>query len=166
MNALLLPGNSPRHQAWIEELRTAVMPRFQQTLTLHYRHWQSGEPEADVDYELGVAEALADNLDQFVIIAKSIGTAIASDGVSKGALKPKKLILLGLPISSSYASERYKDWFDNIAIDILIAQNTNDPLGSFADVKQAFEKLQNVSLVELPGNTHDYLDFEAIKKLI
>lgn len=42
-------------------------------------------------------------------------------------------------------------------------QNTNDPLGSSLDIKAAFAVgNNNRKFIELPGDTHDYMDFDTI----
>ena len=167
MNVLLLPGNSSRHGEWIENLKLAVSPYFQRTVTQHYRHWQTGVEMADVDYEIGISQEKVRALEPFCIIAKSIGTAIATKGTATGAFKPERLILLGVPINGAVSKDLLKRWLDEINIPIIIVQNTSDPLGSFAEVKAAFDRAaENVSFVELPGETHDYLDFKAIAKMI
>ena len=167
MNALLLPGNSSRHGEWIESLKLAVAPRFQHTETQHYRHWQAGGKQADIDYEIGVAQSKVERLEPYIIIAKSIGTAIAAKGVVDEKLKPEKLVLLGVPINGGVPKDLFSRWLQVIDVQIVFVQNTGDPLGSFSDVRAAFaDKSSSVSFVELPGETHDYLDFSSIAKLI
>jgi hypothetical protein len=162
MNALLLPGNSSRHGEWIENLKLAIADRFERVETQHYQHWQSGGDKADIEYEISVAQSKVELLKPYIIIAKSIGTAISVKGVADGKLKPKKLILLGMQ-----PFDHFSEWLQKIDIEIVIIQNTNDPLGSFAEIKAAFTgKSKSLKFVELPGETHDYLDFDAIAKLI
>ena len=162
MNALLLPGNSSRHGEWIENLKLAVADSFERVETQHYQHWQSGGDKADIEYEISVAQSKVELLKPYIIIAKSIGTAISVKGVADGKLKPKKLILLGMqPL------DQFSEWLQKIDIQVVIIQNTNDPYGSFAEIKAAFTgKSKSLKFVELPGETHDYLDFDAIAKLI
>ncbi|MFZ1483809.1 MAG: hypothetical protein WAS36_02260 [Candidatus Saccharimonadales bacterium] len=167
MNALLLPGNSSRHGEWVEILKSAVAANFQYTKTQHYLHWQTGGDKADIDYEISVAQTEVEQLEPYIIIAKSIGTAISVKGVADGKLKPKKLILLGVPINGGVSKNVFSDWLQQINVTVAFVQNTNDPYGSFSSVKEAFEgKGHNITFIELPGETHDYLDFEAIVKLI
>jgi len=167
MNALLLPGNSPRHAEWVEHLKTAITPEFDTVKTQHYHHWKTGEEWADVEYELTMARENTVALEPYVIIAKSIGTVIATRGVAEDVLDPTKIILLGIPINGGAKIELIKEWLTEIAIPIVIIQNMDDPLGSFADVKAAFDGIgEHVSFVELPGETHDYVDFEAITRFI
>ena len=167
MNAVLLPGNSARHREWVEALKVAVSPQFQIVKALAYLHWQTGEEKADVDYELAIAKSSVTELDPYMIIGKSIGTVIAVRGVAEGVLRPTKLILLGIPINGGAPKELFAQWLRHINAPVVVVQNTHDPLGSFADVKAAFRGCgEAISFVELPGDTHDYLDFEAITKLI
>lgn len=167
MNLLLLPGNSSRHALWVEELKTALSPHFSNIQTQHYRHWQTREEFADIQHEITVAKAQEETIKPYTIIAKSIGSVIAVNGVSTGSLHPEKLVLLGVPINGGVSVESFAGWLRGVDVPVVIAQNTADPLGSYNDVKVAFEQSGgHLSFVELPGTTHDYLDFAAIKGLI
>lgn len=167
MNALLLPGNSTRHAEWIEQLADALSPYFDTTKTQHYRHWKTGEQAADVAYEISAAKDNAAQLEPYCIIAKSIGCVIAAKGTADGLLHPEKLILLGVPINGGAPREAFAKFLRTISVPVVIIQNTSDPLGSFDNVKIAFENVGNhISFVEMPGDTHDYIDFESIAKLV
>lgn len=167
MNALLLPGNSKRHAEWAQALNEALVPYCDSVHTQQYRHWQTGEDRADVDYEIGVAQTKAKDLSPYVVIAKSIGTVIAAEGTANGALHPEKLILMGIPIKGGASTESFRAWLRETNIPITIIQNTSDPLGTFLEAKNAFDDLGvHISFAELPGDTHDYLDFNAVAKLI
>jgi predicted alpha/beta-hydrolase family hydrolase len=151
----------------VEHLKTNLSSRLDTVVTQHYRHWESGEDWADVDYEISVAVNRVANLNPYIIIAKSIGTAIAAKGSYDQVLKPAKLILLGVPIKGGVSGESFHEWLRDIEVPVIIVQNAEDPMGSFAEVKEAFEDTgSNIAFVELPGNTHDYLDFDAVAKLI
>lgn len=167
MNALLLPGNSSRHGEWVDNLRLALAANFQRTETQHYLHWQTGGDKADIDYEISIAQSKAERLEPYIIIAKSIGTAISAKGIADGKLNPEKLILLGVPINGGVPKDLFSGWLKQIDVKLVFVQNTNDPYGSFTDVKNAFEgKSRDITFIELSGDTHDYLDFGAITKLI
>ena len=167
MHALLLPGNSPRHAEWVEKLKDATSSHFENVTAQHYRHWETGNKWADVDYEISVAQEKTNNLSPYIIIGKSIGTAIATKGIADKVLHPEKIILLGVPINGGVSTDSLTQWLKHITIPFVIVQNTADPLGSFSDVKEALKDISsNLSFVELVGNTHDYIDFDAISKII
>lgn len=167
MDALLLPGNSPRHAAWVQELKQALAPHFDRVEAQQYKHWQTAVGNTDVDYEIGVAQQTAERLNQYMVIAKSIGTVIAIKATANKNLQPEKLILLGVPLYGGMPKDLFGAWLQHITVPIVFVQNTHDPLGSFSDVKSAFENTgSHVSFIELPGDTHSYVDFNAITKLI
>lgn len=167
MNALLLPGNSSRHATWIEDFKSAVSSHFDATKTQHYQHWQTGEEWANVDQEISIAKEQARELEPYIIIGKSIGTIIAAKATATGKLFPEKLILLGVPINGGAEPDTFANWLTHIKIPVTIIQNTNDPMGSFAEITENFKDVgDHVSFVELPCTTHNYLDFEAIAELI
>ena len=166
MNVLLLPGNSPRHKEWVERLKIALDPHFDSVKSQQYRHWETGDNWADIDYEINVAKDAVNDLSPYILIGKSIGTAIVSKGIVKGLLHPEKIILLGVPINGGVSKDDLQNWFEQIKLPIVIVQNTFDPYGSFAEVKSLFEKISSITFVELPGSTHDYDDFDEIARLI
>lgn len=167
MNALLLPGNSPRHREWVDRLYENLSPQFDSAEVQYYRHWQTGEKKADVGYEMVVAKDKAAKLGSYAIVAKSIGTVIAARGTAEGLLSPDKLVLLGVPINGGAPRDQFYQWLDHIGVPVVVVQNEHDTLGSFDDVKAAFDgSSEHITFVETPGDTHDYLDFEAIAKLI
>ncbi len=167
MNLLLLPGNSPRHEAWVDSLRDALAPQFGTTIAQHYRHWQTGKPIADVAHEINAAQKHAADLEPYAIIAKSIGTVIAAQGTAEGKLHPSKIILLGVPLEGSVDRDAFAEWLTQITVPVIIVQNSQDPFGAFTDVKAALEgKSKNLRFVELIGDTHDYLDLGVIAQLV
>jgi len=167
MNALLLPGNSPRHSQWVEELKTAVAPQLQLVKTQHYHHWQTGGEMADIEYEINMAQSKVEKLNPYLIIAKSIGTVIAIKGIADKKLNPEKVILLGVPINGGVSEEIFSKWLQRVNTQVVFVQNTNDPLGSFSDIYAAFkDKNNDSSFVELSGKTHAYISFKDIANLI
>lgn len=167
INILILPGNSPRHAEWANDLKSHLLPRFDRVEAQHYKHWQTGEKWADVDYELSVAKATTVDLEPYIIIGKSIGTVIAVKGAATKQISPVKLILLGIPINGGANADEFNDWLGTIDIPVVIIQNTDDPLGSFEQVSNAFkDSNQNITFIESPGDTHDYLDFKMIAGFI
>ena len=167
MNALLLPGNSPRHEKWIEDLKDFLAPYFDTVVTQHYRHWKTAEEFADIEYEVAVANEKSKHLSPYVIIGKSIGTIITAKAAADGMIHPEKIILLGVPMSYNNQFNQFAQHLEQITIPITIIQNSADPFGSFLDLKNALTNARdNVSFIELEGETHDYNDFASIKKLI
>lgn len=162
-NLLLLPGNSPRHAKWVDSLKQALASNFDTITAQHYRHWKIGEQWANVDDEITAAHKATQGLDSYTIIGKSIGTVIAVQATTQGLLAPQKLVLLGIPIHGGAEIAAFRNWLKSLMIPTVIIQNTHDPLGSFQEVMQAFSGISSqITFIETPGTTHDYLDFTLI----
>ncbi len=167
MNALLLPGNNPAHEVWVEELKHTLKPYFHTINTQHYKHWRTGEAWANVSDELGVARSNTQNLSPYVIVAKSIGTVIALRGVAEEVLRPVRILLLGVPLENAISSGDFVALLHEVSLPIDIIQNKDDPIASFAKVAALIDDtMTHVTLKELPGTTHDYIDFAAIASYI
>lgn len=100
MNAWLLSGNSSWHNEWVEDLKIALITHFEHIETQHYLHWQRSGHEADIEYEIGIAQIKLEKLKPYIVITKSIDTVISVKRVVDKRLKPEKIILIGVPINS------------------------------------------------------------------
>lgn len=165
MNALILGGESPRHYDWVRQVASALQPHFETVVYLDYRHWASGG-SSDIEYEVGQAEQLARDLGDYIIVAKSMGTVVASLGTARGKLHPLRCIFMGTPLGLVDhvvgASEAAR-----LLPPTVFIQNEHDPYGSAKDV-QAFVAShgnEDATFTSVPGDTHNYVDFELITKL-
>lgn len=166
MNILILPGNSPHHAAWLNEFKNYLTLHTNSVVTAHpYMHWETGEPLADIPVEI---TKIATHLptEPYVIIAKSIGTAIAVLGTAKGVFKPEKLVLLGVPLEGMSIDKVFFEALRTVQLPVTIVQNNQDPYGSFRSVKDILIKAkEDLTFIEMTGETHDYVDFEEMVRL-
>jgi len=169
MNLLLLAGNGQHNKEWIYKVKDVLSPLFA-TLHVHeYAHWDSDEAFIDFDKEYATVEEETTKLGQYVIFAKSVGTILTLKGINEGVLHPTKCIFVGLPLTmTAEENSKIKAWLQASNVPILFVQNTDDPLGSFDQVK-AFVKstgVVNCHIVNLPGDSHSYDDFQKLRALI
>lgn len=169
MNILILGGNSQRHYDWIRELG-AYMEHHGHTVRLHdYRHWSTGEQAANIDGELERLSAEVADMNNYVVIAKSIGTVIAALGVARGILRPTRCVLLGIPLDG--IAGRMPDFLPSLTTlpPTVIVQNEHDPYGVAGDVEAKVDaaRMTNMRFVTVPDNdTHDYTDFARIEEYL
>ncbi len=179
MNALILGGSSPRHKDWVRNLAEALQPHFDQVRSVEYRHWELGG-ESDVAYELEQAVHNVSGWEQeYIIVAKSMGTIITMLGVANGGLAPKRCVLLGVPLgilrAEWHAAEDLLPLTEHLqrpedALATLpgsaIVQNEHDPHGSAKDVRALVSASGNdrITVRSTPGDTHDYMDFAMISR--
>lgn len=169
MNLLLFGGNSLHNRDWLAEVAREVAPLFGSTHMHQYAHWEAGEGSIDLDSELRVASAQATQLDEYGVFAKSAGALLTLKGIAEGTLTPKWCVLVGLPLNFARQNDfAAATWLTATTVPVIVLQNTDDPTAGFAEVRDflAAHAGTNVSVRELPGDSHEYRDFAAIKTAI
>jgi hypothetical protein len=60
-----------------------------------------------------------------------------------------------------------EDWLQSFNTQTTFIQNSHDPVMSFHDLELFLELLKFPhKIIETPGETHDYMDFDLIKSLL
>ncbi len=168
MNALFLGGNSPRHQTWIHEMANELSAPFETSIVHNYKHWATGDPGADIDYEkLEISAKMAD-LEPYIVFAKSIGSMIALKAIFEGHLKPKACVFLGLPLNAiTDMNLPAVEWLSGVKVPIYFLHNDNDPYGSAEQLRATVpENIDQANIIVIPGDTHDYNDVAVMADLL
>lgn len=169
MNALLLSGNSLRNKDWIYLVKQAVAGNFDKTVVLDYDHWQSGSPLINLEAEEAKLAASKDNLGEFVVIAKSAGSLLATKSIYDGVLQPSKCIFMGVALAMVEREKLdFATWIKSVKCPVLFIHNVNDPVASSEKLKTYLQANPpaDYKIVELPGDTHDYDDLDNINRLV
>lgn len=168
MNALVLGGMSSRHKVWVRHVTEALKPHFTEVVFLDYRHWDVEGGQIDIEYEIDQAAMLAKDLGDYVVVAKSIGTAIATLAAARGQLAPKRCLFMGFPLKV------VQEDMPEVAVALsklpktTFLHNAHDPLGIGEDVGTYLQinvAPRQYTLMILPGDTHDYVDLDQIVRL-
>jgi predicted alpha/beta-hydrolase family hydrolase len=167
MNAVIFGGMSPRHREWVRKLAEALRPEYDIVHFLMYRHWDRPGMEMDLEYEISQAARLAQQLDDYVVIAKSIGTVLTTFAYDRKLLVPKRCVFMGFPLTVVNAE------FPQVAGALpylpstVFVQNEYDPLGTVNAVKTYVRAHapKTYDVQATPGTTHDYVDFSLIVQL-
>lgn len=167
MITYILPGFSASNKDWALEtakkldLDHEVRPVF-------WSHWE--DPEKTLNPKKK-AQDLIDVLlhDRANIIAKSVGTLVASYMIKEIPDRIEKVVLCGIPSTSKKKLEILKESLNNFPPEkILVIQNTNDPLASYYEVKTFMQKINpKIQVVEKARQDHNYPykdDFEKFLK--
>jgi hypothetical protein len=168
MNLLLLSGNSVRNKPWIHDVDDRLSRHFDKTLVHHYAHWDSGAEFINFDDELSSVADEATDFQPYAIFAKSVGSVLTIRGIAEGKLKPKAVVVTGLPLKVIQENNLpVIEWLIKVDIPMLIIQNENDPLGSYEEVSAYTKNSANsyVSTMVLPGDSHEYTDFAKLDEL-
>lgn len=167
MNILILGGNSKRHKQWVRDLKDSLKDSFDRVVYVDYAHWESGDEQADIEYEISQAARLASELGSYAIVAKSIGTVIAMEGIASGVLQPSSTLLMGLPLGRVASSSDCADMLSLLPPTTFL-QNDRDPVGGAEDIRVFIESNPPAvwDLSVSSGDTHDYSDFALVRALL
>lgn len=167
MNVLILGGNSKRHYEWVRSVGAFLEDTGHTAIIHDYKHWSSGEPIADIEHEISVLADKMSEVEDYAVVAKSIGTIISVLAVARGDLRPTMSVLLGIPyLGIASETPEFELSLPKLPKTIII-QNQNDPYGSADYVHDRLQAvpMQQVNFIALPNNdTHDYLDFDFIER--
>ena len=168
MNAVVLGGMSPRHHEWVSQMTETLKPECEVVQSLNYRHWEQPGSEMDVAYEIARVAELVEGLGEYVVVAKSIGTIVTTLATTRGLLSPKRCLFMGFPLKLVVVEFPEMASALPLLPPTTFLHNEHDPLGG-AEVVGAYIEAHApkiYSLQTLPGNTHDYVDFDLVKQLV
>lgn len=170
MNLILLPGNSKSNKEWIDEVRDSLQNLFLSTHVIYYDHWFVDEKkDIDLEVEQRKLVRIAEDLDEYVIFAKSAGSLLAIKSVREGLIHPKKCIFAGHPVNwARYKEFPIEKWIKDFAVPSLFIQKTSDPSFGFFELSNYLHEnnVQEFELLEIPGDDHNYEDLELIRREI
>ncbi|WCN08898.1 hypothetical protein [Marinomonas mediterranea] len=157
---LLVPGLKAVNREWMKNLSSSLDSSW---LSIEYPWWNNDEAEINIEPVIdAMTEANPD-----IVIAKSIGTLFTSIALNRGLISPKYIVFLGVP-KKAISEEEYGEILTAIGDEdssFLIIQQTNDFLGSFAEICESV-KVESLDLFEINGSDHLYDDFIKISEKI
>lgn len=158
---LILPGYSDKNKNWLEET-AKNLDSDNEVRTIYWNHWSDFHKKFDPkDKAIDVADVILD--DSANIIAKSIGTLVASYVIDKIPEKIKKVILCGLPLMdlSETDKEVIKTAIAKVSVENFICiQNSDDPHGKFDEVSEFLHGINpNFKVVKKEASNHEYMYF-------
>jgi hypothetical protein len=167
MNLLILGGMSPGHHEWVRHVAEKLGDSFDSVRFLDYRHWETGEA-MDIEHEVSEAAVLAEGLDEYVLVAKSIGTVVATLAISRGMPPPKHCVFMGFPLSGIEGEiPEVADALPALPLTVFV-HNEFDKVGT-AEAAKKYVQAHTATpalFITVPGvTTHDYEDYALIKKL-
>ncbi|GAA2182538.1 hypothetical protein GCM10009785_22220 [Brooklawnia cerclae] len=164
MDILLLGGQSPRHREWSRAIAASLESHGHRVSQLEYANWLDQTRVTDVEHEVAAVTHAAATLTDPVVVAKSVGTLIATLAIGRGLLHPAGEVFLGLPLEAWADSDEATAYLTDLP-PLTVVQNEHDPFGSADDASRfvAAHAPRTYTVEAVPGvSTHDYVDAEAI----
>lgn len=165
---LVLPGHSPKNKAWGEACVEALLSYFDVVYLQHYDHWDVADGKMNFVDEIEkihiTVEGTNDEVGDWYIAAKSIGSLLALQAYAKQAIKPVKCLFFGMPLDLA-ANDIFKQSWAPLSLfpaPALVFHNDQDPTASYVFTKQKVAELNpQFDFITCADTTHDYLDFPS-----
>lgn len=163
-NLLVLAGGSERNRAWGEACAEAYRGWFDMTFFPHYNHWATGEKNLDFPTELQkIKDTVAGaGTGDWYIIAKSIGSVLATKAIADGIITPTRCVFFGMPLNLVADSVFAGDFspLKALTMPVLAYHNDQDPTANYEFTSATLAThAPSVQVETLSGDNHDYLDF-------
>jgi pimeloyl-ACP methyl ester carboxylesterase len=166
MITFILPGYSAHNKEWAQEvaknlnLGHEIRPVFWSHWTEPAKTFKPKEKAQDV-----IDVLLEDNAN---VIAKSVGTLVAALVLQQIPDRINKIILCGIPSVSDERLAIFKEAFANFPPEnVVVFQNTKDPLGSYEEVKKFMASVNpKIKVIEKPRSDHNYPYFSDFQKFL
>lgn len=166
---IILPGYSDKNKLWLETVASELKTE-NEVRTIYWNHWTDFHKKFDPkDKAIDVVDVMLD--DSANLIAKSVGTLVASYVILRAPEKIKKVIFCGLPLNDLTEDDKkiVQEALTKISPEnIVCIQNDKDPHGDF-DAVSKFVSVVNpsIKIISKQADTHEYLytpDFEEFLK--
>lgn len=166
MNAVFLSGNSLKNRDFIESLKRELEDLFEFSQVQYYKHWQTGDSLIDLENEVTALTVLTSDINNYAIVAKSVGVLVTLNALNRKLINPVKCIFLGTPVDwarkQGFGVDTLLSYY---SLPTLFIQNKKDPMFSSGDLNQLLEKSEckNYRFIELNGDTHEYTNYAVLK---
>lgn len=164
-NLIILGGNSKNNISWVKRI-TKIFSNDYKTHGFYYEHWNN-DKEINFDIELDKLKRIHNDINDYFIVAKSIGSIVTLMGIEKHIIKPKKIVIMGFPLELIKSTNFNIDSLIDSAIKetkILVIEQKHDPLGSYEEVYKSLPK--HIKVIEISGHYHVYNNMNVIKPII
>lgn len=168
MVTLIIPGYSSKNKTWVEE--TAKNIKIDgQIRPIYWNHWTDVEKKFNTEEKARILSNISPNI-IINIVAKSIGTLVASYIILNNPDAIGKVILNGIPFNDIDEEEKkvISDALKSLPAEkIVCILNNKDPHFDFNEVKIFIEKANpKIKVISKDRNDHEYLYSEDFQENI
>lgn len=168
MVTLVLPGYSAKNKEWSEKVAENLTVGGQ-IRPVFWDHWTDPTQKFKVKEK---ARLLGDISDKLIIniVAKSVGTLVASHIIQKYPSQIGRIVFCGIPLNDfdDQDKEEMKNAINLLPSDKIVCyQNTGDPHGTLVQIKDYLDKLETkVNVIEKDRDDHEYPYYEEFNKFL
>ena len=164
MKILSLPGMQPKTEKWAAGLISELALPDSTAVIQRYSHWEAdGEQCMMLESEV---QRLQD-VEVDLLIGKSLGVVVGLLACRQGLIHPKQAVFIGTPVTS-FLEENIdlSGHADQLGIPALYIQQKDDIVGTSGMLCAQVGKAPLATIVEVPGNNHQYKDLKLLARHI
>lgn len=162
MVTVILPGFSSKNKDWAIDAANKINV-FHDIRPIFWDHWVDPDKKFDAKEKAGdVIDILLK--DSANIVAKSVGTLVASYMIESIPARIQKVIFCGIPLAD--LTDQNKEIIKNALKimspeNIICFQNEEDPLGSYKDVEAFISSVNpGIKVIKKKASDHNYPYYE------
>jgi pimeloyl-ACP methyl ester carboxylesterase len=172
VKTVILPGFSPHNKDWALTVQKNFKDANLETIVHFWKHWETAK-NSDFSPTLEIqrlSQKIGNN--EFNILAKSIGTAVAMYLIEAHPKRVQKVILCGIPLKFEGMKPQYLEKYRKVLSslepkNVQVYQNDKDP---WADPNKVSDLIQsvnkNIPIFIKPRSDHEYPYFEDFIKFL
>lgn len=168
MLTVIIPGYSASNRPWVEET-VKNLDVDGQIRPIYWDHWENSEKSFVPKEKAHLISGFAPN-GTYNIIAKSIGTLVASYVVQKSPESIKKIIFCGICLNDLGEDDKevIKEALKLLPKEkLLFIQNDEDPHGNITQLKNFLSPIsKDFKIISKPAANHDYYYFSEFQGFI
>lgn len=158
MVTIIIPGYSSHNKKWLEDTAASISSDGE-IRPIYWGHWDDPIIKFDPRLKANLLDAVSGKR-VVDIVAKSIGTLVASYLIQKSPEKIRRVIFCGMPLND--IGEKEKEIIKNAlskipSENVICFQNSEDPHGSYDSVKNFLSGHESdVEIISKPRDDHEY----------
>jgi pimeloyl-ACP methyl ester carboxylesterase len=166
MVTIVFPGFSEKNRDWVIETANKLSFNYD-SRPVFWDHWTDPSKKFDIPKKVDQLLKIIKK-DSINLVAKSIGTLVASEVLMVDPIRVSKVILCGIPLNdlNEAEKEKIKDSLKHFPHDRVICfQNREDPHGSYEQVVKFFEDTE-IKIVPKERDDHEYPYFDEFESFL
>lgn len=168
MVTFILPGYSPQNKIWAEDTANKLNLN-QEMRPVFWNHWGDPSKEFDPQEKVRLIIDVA-RQNSINIIAKSIGSLVASYIIQEVPERMQKVIFCGIPLNdiNEEQKEVIRKALEGFPEDkITVFQNIDDPHGTYDQVSDFLAKVNSkINIISKNRSDHEYPYYKEFREFL
>lgn len=168
MVTVIIPGYSAHNKTWLEQTANSIRGEGE-VRPIYWNHWTDPDAKFDPAEKANLLDGVAGKR-VVDIVAKSLGTLVASYLIMKSPEKIKKVIFCGVPLNDIGEEEKemIKNALRKIPLEnVIFFHNDEDPHGGYEALKGFLAEFgSDIQIVQKARDDHEYFYTDEFNRFL